>query len=179
MNRSFLRSATIAVAAILSLSACGGAGSNTNEPAGTVSAAMDAAESGGFAKLLDYTCAAQKNSVSSLFGGGDLGSLTALGVDANTMFDAVKMDFSDVKATETSKSGDKATVHLTGKMAISFDQAKMKDIVKQILTNSGQPADDATVSTMLAGMSSALTQSQDLDEDVNLVQEGGKWLICQ
>jgi hypothetical protein len=178
MYRSFLRTATIAVVAILSLSACGG-GSNTNEPAGAVSAAMDAAESGGFAKLLDYTCAAKKNDVASLFGGGDLSGLAGLGIDANAMFDAVKMDFQDVKTTETSKSGDKATVHVTGKLAISFDEAKMKDILKTVMTNAGQPADDATISAALAAMSGSLSQTQDLDEDVSVVQEGGKWLICQ
>ena len=178
MNRSVLLSTTIALAAILSLSACGG-GPNANEPAGAVSAAMDAAESGGMAKLLDYTCAAKKNDVASLFGGGDLGSLAALGIDVNAIFDAVKMDFQDVKTSETNKSGDKATVHMTGKLAITFDETKMKDILKQMLSTAGQPADDATVSAMMAGMSGALSKTQDLDEDVNLVQEGGKWLICE
>ena len=179
MNRSILRSATIAVAAILFLSACGGAGSNANDPAGAVSAAMNAAESGGLTKLLDYTCAAKKNDVTSLFGGGDLGSLSALGIDPNAMFDAVKMDFQDIKTTETSKSGDKATVHVTGKAVISFDEAKMKDILKKVMANAGQPADDATISAALAAMSGSLTQAQDLDEDISVVQEGGKWLICQ
>jgi hypothetical protein len=179
MNRSFLRSATIAVAAILSLSACGGAGGNTNEPAGAVSAAMDAAESGGVAKLLDYTCAAKKNDISSLFGGGDLSGLGGLGIDTNAMFDAMKMDFQDVKTTETSKSGDKATVHVTGKMAISFDEAKMKDVFKQILSKSSLPADDATINAMMAGISGSLSQTQDIDQDINVVQEGGKWLICE
>jgi hypothetical protein len=179
MKSSFLRSATITLAAILSLSACGGAGSNPNEPAGAVNAAMDAAESGGLAKVPDYTCAAKKNDVSSLFGGGDLSSLAALGVDSSAMLDAVKMDFQDVKTTETSKSGDKATVHVTGKAVITFDQAKMKVILKQVMTNSGQPADDATINTALTAMAGAMSQSQDLDEDVSVVQEGGKWLICQ
>jgi hypothetical protein len=179
MNRSFLRPATIVMAAVLSLSACGGGGSNTNEPAGAVSAAMDAAESGGFAKLLDYTCAAKKGDVAALFGGGDLSGLGALGIDTNALFDAVKMDFQDIKTSETSKSGDKATVHVTGKMLISFDEAKMKDVFKQILSKSSLPADDATINAMLAGMSGSLSQAQDLDEDIDVVQEGGKWLICE
>ena len=178
MNRSFLRSAAIAAVAILALSACGGGGGNASEPAGTVSAAMNAAKSGGFAKLLDYTCAAQKDSVAALFGGGDVSGLSALGVDANELFNAMKMDFQDIKTAETSKTADKATVHVTGKVNISFDEGKMKEVIKKILASSGQPADDATVSAMLAGMSGSLSQSQDLDEDINLVQEGGKWVIC-
>lgn len=179
MNRTILRSAAIALAAILLVTACSSSGSSSNEPAGAVSAAMDAAESGGLAKVLDYTCAAKKNDAAALFGGGDLGSLAALGIDSKAMSDAVKMDFQDVKTTETSKSADKATVHVTGKMVISFDEAKMKELLKQVMANTGQPADDATINAAMAAMSSAMTQSQDLDEDVAVVQEGGKWLICQ
>jgi hypothetical protein len=38
--------------------------------------------------------------------------------------------------------------------------------------------DDATIDATIGAMSSQMTQSQALDEDINLVQEGGKWLIC-
>jgi hypothetical protein len=179
MNRSTLRTTAIAVLAILSLAGCGGGAANANEPAGAVSAALDAAESGGFAKVLDFTCAAKKNDVAGLFGGaGGLGSLGALGVDPNSILDAMKMDFQDVKTTEKSKSGNNATVHVTGKMVMTFDATKMKAVMKQILAAQGQPADDAMVDAALAGMSSQLTQTQTLDEDIDVVNEGGKWLIC-
>jgi hypothetical protein len=182
MTNSFLRSTVLAVVAIVALAGCGGAAApSTSDPAGTVSAALDTAETGGFAKLADYTCAAKKGDFASLFGGagGDLSSLTAMGINANTLFDAIKVDFQDVKATETSKSGDKATVHVTGKTTITFDPAKMKEVFKQIMAANGQPTDDTTIDAAIAAMSSQMTQSQTLDEDVSMVQEGGKWLICE
>ncbi len=106
MTRSILRSAALAIVTIVAVAGCGAAAPNLSEPAGTVSAALDAAKSGGFAKLVDYTCAAKKSDFASLFGGtgGGLGSLTALGIDANSLFDAIKVDFQDVKTTETSKT---------------------------------------------------------------------------
>src|SRR6185295_950843 len=115
MLRSVLRSAALVMAATVALSGCGGGAANLNEPAGAVTAAMDAAKSGGFAKLADFACAAKKGDISNLFGGSGAGSLGALGVDPNALFDAIKIDFQDVKTTETSKSGDTATVHVTGK----------------------------------------------------------------
>jgi hypothetical protein len=180
MTRSIMRSTAIAVALVMSLAGCGAGAPNTSEPAGTVSAALDAAKSGGFAKLVDYTCAAKKSDFASLFGGGGsgLGGLAALGIDSNSLFDAMKVDFQDVKATETSKTADKATVHVTGKSTITFDAAKMKEIFKKVMAANGQPVDDATIDATITAMSGQLTQSQALDEDVNLVQEGGKWLIC-
>jgi hypothetical protein len=180
MTRSILRSAVFAIVAIVALAGCGTAAPNLSEPAGTVSAALDAAKSGGFAKLVDYTCAAKKGDFASLFGGagGGLGSLTALGIDANTLFDAIKVDFQDVKTAETSKTADKATVHVTGKSTVTFDAAKMKEIFKKVMAANGQPVDDATIDATIAAMSGQLSQSQALDEDVNLVQENGKWLIC-
>jgi hypothetical protein len=181
MTRSILRSVAIAVAVIVSLAGCGAGAPNTSDPAGSVSAALDAARSGGFAKLVDYTCAAQKSNFASLFGGagsGGLGSLAALGIDANSLFDAMKVDFQDVKTTETSKTADKATVHVTGKTTITFDAAKMKEIFKKVMAANGQPVDDATIDATVSAMSGQLTQSQALDRDVNLVKEGDKWLIC-
>jgi predicted small lipoprotein YifL len=179
MIRSFMRSTALVVVAVFSLAGCGNAAPNTSEPAGAVGAALDAAESGGFAKIADFTCAANQGKITSAFGGsGDLSSLQALGVPANELLDAVKVDFQDIKATETSKAGDKATVHVTGKAVTSFDPAKMKEVLKKVMAAQGQPADDATINAAMTAMSSQLTQTQALDRDVNLVQEGGKWLIC-
>jgi hypothetical protein len=179
MTSSFLRSTALAIVAIVALAGCGAAAPNTGEPAGTVTAALDAAKSGGFAKMADYTCAASKGNIAAAFGGsGDLSSLAALGIPASDLLDAIKVDFQDVKATETSKAGDKATVHITGKAITSFDPAKMKEVLKKVMAAQGLPADDATIDAAMTGMSSQLTQTQPLDRDVNLVQEGGKWLIC-
>lgn len=172
-------SLVVAAALALALAACAGAPAvSQSEPAGAVKAAMDAAQSGGVARLTEFACAARKNEISGLFGTGELGSLAALGVDANDVFDAVKMEFKDIQTTEKSRSGDNAVVHATGSMTITLDPTKMREIMKQIMEGQGQSVDDATLDAALAAMSSQLSQTQPLDEDIPVVQEGGKWLIC-
>jgi hypothetical protein len=91
----------------------------------------------------------------------------------------MKVEFKDLQTTEKSKSGTTAVVHVTGTSTITFDPAKMREIVKKVLAAQGQPADDATIDVALNAMGSQLTQTQTLDEDVNVVQEGGKWLLCR
>lgn len=181
MTRSILRSVAIAVAVIVSLAGCGAGAPNTSDPAGSVSAALDAARSGGFAKLVDYTCAAQKSNFASLFGGagsGGLGSLAALGIDANSLFDAMKVDFQDVTTTETSSSDTEATVHIKGKMLITLEEAKMREILKKVLEAQGQPTNDQVLDGAMQMLGGQLSQTQDLDEDVQIVKENGKWLVC-
>jgi hypothetical protein len=179
MKSRNLGSLLVAVALALGLVACAGAPAvSQSEPAGAVKAAMDAAQSGGVAKLTDFACAARKDEISGLFGTGEMGSLAALGVDANDVFDAMKMEFKDIQTTEKSKSGDSAVVHVTGSMTITLDPAKMRELMKQIMESQGQPVDDATLDAALGMMASQLSQTQPLDEDIPVVQEGGKWLIC-
>ena len=163
----------------IALAACGGAPGGGGEPAGVVTSALDATETGGLAKMADFTCVAQKANLTGVFGGAtDLSQLTALGIDLPALMAAAKFNFEEVKATETSKTADKATVHVTGKVTMSFDQASLRPILKQILEAQGVAATDAMVDQALAAMDTQLTQAQPLDEDINLIQEGGKWVVC-
>jgi hypothetical protein len=161
---------------VLLVAACGGAAS-TNDPSGAVQAALGAA-SGGITKLADFTCAAKKNDVTDAFGASSLSQLQGAGVNMNDLFGAVSIKFENVTTKETSKSDSAATVHMTADMTISFDKDKMKALMKTVLQAQGQPVDDAALDNLMAMMSTQLSQSQKLDEDVSVVNEGGKWLLC-
>jgi hypothetical protein len=166
-------------ALVIAVAACGGAPAGGGEPAGVVTTALEATETGGLAKMADYTCAAQKANLTGVLGGtADLSQLTAMGIDLPALMAAMKLNFEEVKATETSKTADKATVHVTGKVTVSFDEASFRPIVKQILEAQGVAADDAMIDQMLTSMAGQLSQTQTLDEDLNLIQEGGKWVVC-
>lgn len=178
MQSRFLRSAVIAAVLVLGVVGCGGGVANQSEPAGAVKAALDAAQSGGITKLADYACAAKKGDIANLFGGESVGSLTALGVDPNEVFGAVKFEFKDVQTSEVSRSGESAVVRLNGTMNVSIDATKMRDVMRRVMEAQGQPIDDATLDMVIAGMTSQLGRPQPIDEEVTVVQEGGKWLIC-
>jgi hypothetical protein len=179
MQSRFFRSVAVAAVLIISLVGCSGGigGANQSDPAGAVKAAMDAAQSGGVAKLADYTCAAKKNDIAGLFGGS--GDLTSLGLTADEVAGAMKMEFKDLQTSEKSKSGTNAVVHVTGNMTITLDPAKMRELMKKVMQAQGQPVDDATLDLAINAMSSQLTQTQPLDEDIDVVQENGKWVLCE
>jgi hypothetical protein len=178
MRSMRLSLAGLLTAATLILAACGGGAPSTSDPAGSVKTALAAAQSGGFSKLADYACAAKKGSIADLFGGGGASSLASAGIDTQQLFDAMKLEFTDINTTETSKTGDTAVVHVTGKAKITIDPAKFRPIMKKMLEAQGQTIDDATLDAALSAMSGQLNQDTAIDQTVNLVNEGGKWLIC-
>ena len=175
------RAAALLVTVGLAISACTGSPlADASAPVGVVNAAMAAAEAGGLTQLTEFMCQASKDDLTSAFGGGgDLGGLAGAGLDPNEVFSALKIDFQDMTVTEVSKSDSEATVHLKGKMAFSFDDAKMREVLRKILDTQGIQATDEMIDVAMSTMESQLTQPQDLDEDMKLVNENGKWVICQ
>jgi hypothetical protein len=63
-------------------------------------------------------------------------------------------------------------------MTVTIDKDKFRTIMKTMLAAQGAPTDDATLDTAMNAMSGQLSQTQKLDEDVAVVKEDGKWLIC-
>jgi hypothetical protein len=180
MKSRILRSVAFAAVLIVSVAGCSGGpgGGGTGDPSSSVKSALEAAQSGGITKLADYACAAKKDDVENLFAGEGVGGLTELGLNADEVFDAMKMEFKDIQTTEKSRTGDAAVVHVTGNMVITVDPAKMRELMKKAMAAQGQTVDDATLDAVIASMSGSLSQTQPLDEDIQVVQEGGKWLIC-
>jgi hypothetical protein len=178
MSTTRIRLAFLAVIVVV-LAACSGAGGPTSDPAGSVKAAFDAAASGGLAKLDDFACAAQKGKLAEAFGGASgAGPLESAGVNMTDMLNAMTVKFDNVTTKESSRTDTNATVHVTGNMTITVDPVKFKPILKAMMAAQGAPVDDATIDAAMTAMSSTLSKSQPLDQDVKVVNEGGKWLIC-
>lgn len=168
------------LALVVSLGACGSTPAVANDPSGAVQGALSAVSSGGIGKLADFACAAHKNDVLGAFGGGaDLGALTAAGIKPEDIYSAMSFSVANVATKEVTRSDTTATVHVTGDMAIKIDPEKFKTIAKAMFTAQGLPADDATINAMVNAMATQMSSTQKLDEDVKVVNEGGKWLICE
>jgi hypothetical protein len=166
-------------AILLTVGACSGPpGSGGNDPVSAANAALNAAESGGFGKLAEFACAAKKDDIASAFGSSDMSQLTSLGIDPKDVFNSLKIDFQDMAVTPVSATASDATVHLKGKVAVSVDPAQARDLVKKILEAQDVPATDQMIDTAMTAMSGQLSQTNDIDEDVKMVQENGKWVIC-
>jgi hypothetical protein len=172
------RGPVLAAAVMLTLGACSSTPAAGSDPAGTVQAALSAVSSGGAAKLADFTCAARKADPLGALGASGIQSLTAAGIKPEDVMAAMSMTFTNVTVAETAKTGTTATVHVTGDSVVTLDKDKMRTIMKTVLAAQGRPVDDATLDAVMTAMAGQLTRTQKLDEDVSLVQEGGKWLVC-
>jgi len=172
--------AALAFALVLALGACSSTpAGGTNDPSSTVQTALTAMSTGGIGKVADFVCAAKKNDLLSAFGqSSGTEVFTQAGIKPEELFAAMSMSVANVVVKETAKTDTTATVHVTGDQTITLDKDKMRAIMKTILTSQGKPADDTTLDAVMTAMAGQMTQAQKLDEDLHLVNEGGKWLIC-
>lgn len=165
------------------IAACGGGGGggpSSSDPSATVRDMMATVTAGNYDKVADYACAAQKEQISKQFDpsgvlGGDAG---ALGLTPADLKQIIKFSVSGLDVKEKSKDATKAVVSMTGKMKITIDKEKFKVVMKTALQAAGKPADDATLNTAMGMMDTIAGQEQDISSDVSLVNEGGKWLVC-
>ena len=171
--------ATVALVAFTIAGCSGGIGGGANDPVSVVNEAMNAAETGGFSKLTEFACQANKDDISEAFGGGDLGALSAAGIDPNELLGAMKIDFQDMAVTPVSQSGNEATVHLKGKMAMTFDEAKIREVMKKVVEAQGLEATDEMIDAAMGMITGQLSQTQDIETDMKVLQENGKWVICE
>jgi hypothetical protein len=171
--------ATLVVVALLA--GCGGGGSgsgpSSSDPTQTVKDMFATMTAGNYDKIADYACAAEKDKVSSQFDPSSLLGGGAMGLGAADLKQIVKISVDGLTVTQKSKDASAAVVSIAGKMKFTIDKDKFKELLKKALASAGQPVDDATLNLAL-GMVDSLAQGQDISSDMNLVLEGGKWLIC-
>ncbi len=180
-----LKSKIIALlgAAILIVAACGSSTANPVDPVGGVAAAFDAARSGGVLKQMDLvTCLTTGGAIGSafsgLFGGFTGDALAQAGISSDDLSAAWKISFDNLQTTETSKSGETATVHVTVKVASAIDAGRMRDLMKKYLASQGVVPDDATLDAALAKIVAQSSQSETITNDISVVQQNGTWVAC-
>ena len=167
--------AVIVISALLS--ACGGGGgAAAADPTSALKDAMQAVVDKKFDKLAELTCAAKRDQVKDTFNPAT--ALGATGVDSAKILDAMTIALKDPTYTKVSEEGDKAVVQFKGAMAMKFDMAKFKVIMKEVLSAQGQTVEDAELDAGLAMIAGQLEQGQELDQKIDMVKEGGKWLMC-
>lgn len=157
------------------LSACGSGGAAA-DPTSALKDAMQAVADKNFDKLAELTCAAKRDQVKDTFNPAT--ALGATGVDTAKVLDAMTISLKDPTYTKVSEEGDKAVVQFKGTMSMKFDMAKFKVIMKEVLSAQGQTVTDAELDAGLAMIAGQLEQGQELDQKIDMVKEGGKWLMC-
>jgi hypothetical protein len=168
----------LAVLFVLSivLTACGG--SSGADPVSAVKDLMQAVQDKKFDALGNLVCAAQKDELTATF--DPAASMAGTGIDVKAMLDAMTISTSNVQYTKKSETGDNAVVAITGNMTVKIDRVKFTPILKQILkAQSGQDVTDDQVNQIMDAAISSLEQGQDLTQDMVVVKENGKWVVCK
>lgn len=170
---------------VASVAACGGGGGgsgpSSSDPSATVKNMISTVTAGDYEKIADYACAAKREELTKQFDpssllGGDAGSL---GMDPAELKKAIKLSVSGLDVREKSKDATTAVVSMTGKLRMTIDKDAFKSIMKKALESAGQPADEATLNLAMGMLDSIAGEEQDMTSDISLVNEGGKWLVCE
>jgi hypothetical protein len=160
----------------LALAACGKGGGG-DEPAKVAENVMKALGKMDIDGASEFFCEARRTELEDALT-GDLGELEAMGMDADELLDAFKITLTDMKYEEKSQDGDKAIVHITGSMKLEFDSDKLKDFFKKAAEAAGETVTDEELDFIVEMIASSAAQEEDLDEDVELIKEDGKWVVC-
>ena len=169
---------TVLIVMGILLTACGGSSGSGADPVSAVKALMQAVQDKKFDQLSSLVCAAQKDALTKTF--DPSASLAGTGIDAKAMLDAMTISMSGVEYTQKSVTGDNAVVSLKGTMNIKIDRAKFTPILKQLLQAQGQTVTDDMVNQMMDVAASSLEKGQDLStQDMVVVKENGKWVVCK
>jgi len=171
----------VLAATIVACGGGGGGGPSGSDPTATVKDMMAAVTAGNYEKIADYACAAQKEQITKQFDpsglfGGEAGASGLTGADIK---EVVKFSVSGFDVKEKSRDATTAVVTMTGTMKLAIDKEKFKALMKKTLEAAGQPTDDATLNLAMGMVDSFADQEQDISSDLSLVNEGGKWLICE
>lgn len=170
-----LRSAFACAVLSVWLAGCGSAA--PDNAAGVVRQAFSLVDQGDIDGVVGITCEAQKATIRQQFDlSGSFGRIVP-GVDVNQLIEAIILDTTGLAITQTSGTGDKASVQVNGTMKVSVDAPRLRDMFKKLAEQQGQPVDDATLDGLVSTLQ-AVSQSIPVNQTVDVVREGGAWKLC-
>lgn len=170
----------LAFAIMLTCLACSstpGAPAVSNDPVGSVQRLIGIVQAKQFDQIASAVCTSKRSEIESALNPAAGLSSIAPGVSARQILDAMTFQFNNVTVTEVSRTDTSAVVQTAGTLSIAVDNAKMREVFRAIFVGQGQAVDDATLDTAIQQMTAQL-QNQPIDNQVEVVNEGGQWLVC-
>jgi hypothetical protein len=160
----------------LALTAC--SGGSASDPTAAVTNVINAMKAKNFSSIPALICAARRDEISKKLDFASSMASNAPGLDRQAFLNAVTIDFQNLQVAKVSESGDKAVVSVKGKLVMTMDPAKARDLVKAMLTAGGQTPTDAQIDSTVQGMTAQFAKGTDIDSQGDVVKEGGAWLLC-
>jgi len=179
-NRTKRRSIFLILILCLTLAACG---SSDDGPAAVVEELFQSLEKRGLPAITELVCAASRDDVAELFGLGELlDQASSEGVAPQQVAELFIFEPS-LTFQEIAASSDDATVYVRGSLKVTVDAARFKTLARQVLEDQGAPDEERTDSALdqlyvdFAGEFEQKLSGQ-VDVDLDLIKEGGKWRVC-
>lgn len=154
--------------------------SAADTPDGAVSDVINAFVAKDFAAIPPLICESRREEIAA-----DLDITTGFaesGMDPAIILDALTLSFADPLLEVVSQDETSATVHLTGTltMAIALSEETARELVIALLEGSGMEVTDEMVEQYLPMLLESInqTQTEAVDEEVEVVNENGQWLMC-
>jgi len=101
-----------------------------------------------------------------------------VGIDPQDLLDAFSFNFGELSYEETMRDESTARVRIYGPMWMEVDGEKLASFLKNAAIAQGRPVNEEEVSVLVALFSAMAGQETPVESDVQLVKEGGKWLVC-
>jgi hypothetical protein len=151
-------------------------------PVDAVDRAYQAARGGGMTEQLDFiACVAGGSDAVEfgvLFGGLAELALATSGIDPDDYWDALRPTISDLSAVERSRSGASALVHVTVRVALDPDLARLREMMRAGLEARDEPIDDAAIDAIVSRLAGRLGIDRLVERDLTVTQAGGEWTAC-
>jgi hypothetical protein len=181
MRRQLSALVFLALALGLILAACGGDGDG-DDPTGVVEELFKAIQDKQFDKIPDLACAAQKDQVrqSFDFSAAMAGPLEGAGAEPEEILAMLTFTVSGLDIEQVSRSDDQATVNVKGRVEMTVDPTKFNDLLRDVLADQGlgEVSDDVIDQVSGPLLEQFEDFSTDMDDEITLIKEQGRWLIC-
>ncbi len=151
---------------------------SADDPVASVNGLLDALLAKDFAGIGAFVCAEKREDVTEDFDLTQAFAGMAEGVDVQALIDALVLATPDRVVTLASNDGALALVDVVATMTITLEEEAAKVFIAQLLEGQGMEATDEMVTALLPGLQAQFAEGEDLTDQVEVVLEEGRWLVC-
>ena len=137
-----------------------------DSPDGAVRELVERIESGAFEDLSGVSCAEFEERVRAEFDPAAI----------DPAFGEAAVEVVDPTITLVSQEQATAIVSLVATLRVTFDEERLREVVRAQLEAGGQEATDEDIELMLGALA---VSEVPVDEDLTVVERDGEWLICE
>ncbi len=151
---------------------------SADDPVATVNGLLDTLVAKDFAGIGAFVCAEKRDGVVTRF---DLEAQFAAlgeGVDVEALFAGITVTTPDRLVEVTVQDGTTATVSVTGSILLDISVDAARAFVAQVLEAEGMDVTEETLDQYTPMLIGQIEQPQDLTEEIAMVVEDGRWLVC-